>query len=373
MPKTLQTTTVTMSVDSSYDRTAELHALDATLAGVRGLVASGVKHVPRIFHLPHPEEQLGGGDQQPPSATVPVIDLGGDRAAVVDAVGRAAAEWGFLQVTGPGVPEEAMASAMAAVRAFHEAESGEGSDKARLYSREPGKAIKYHCNFDLYQSPVANWRDTLYLRMAPDPPASDELPESCRDVLFEYAKQVKNLGVRLFEVLSEALGLEPSYLTDIECNQRQIILSHYYPPCPQPELAIGTSRHSDSGFLTILLQDEIGGLQILHEDRWVDVTPTPGAFIVNIGDLMQLISNDKFSSVEHRVVAKNAEPRVSIACFFSTHFHPASTRMYGPIKELLSKENPPLYKETLVRDYIARYYSVGLDGGQKTALTDFWL
>ncbi|CAN6247630.1 unnamed protein product [Urochloa humidicola] len=266
-----------------------------------------------------------------------------------------------------------MAAAVAAMRAFHEAGGGEGSDKARLYSREPGKAVKYHCNFDLYQSPVANWRDTLYLRMAPDPPAADELPEICRDALFEYAKQVKNLGDRLFELLSEALGLKPSYLTDVECNQGQIILAHYYPPCPQPELAIGTSRHSDSGFLTILLQDEIGGLQILHEDRWVDVTPTPRAFIVNIADLLQLISNDKFSSVEHRVVAKNAEPRVSIACFFSTHFHPASTRMYGPIKELLSKENPPLYKETLVRDFIARYYSVGLDGRKKTALSDFLL
>ena len=108
------------------------------------------------------------------------------------------------------------------------------------------------------------------------------------DALFEYAEQVKNLGSTLFELLSEALGLKPSYLTDIECNQGQIILCHYYPPCPQPELAIGTSRHSDSGFLTILLQDEIGGLQILHEDQWVDVTPTPGAFIVNIGDLLQV-------------------------------------------------------------------------------------
>jgi isopenicillin N synthase-like dioxygenase len=108
-----------------------------------------------------------------------------------------------------------------------------------------------------------------------------------RDVLFEYAKQVKNLGNNLFELLSEALGIKPSYLPDIDCNQGQIILCHYYPPCPLPELAIGTSRHSDSGFLTLLLQDEIGGLQILHEDRWVDVTPTPGAFIVNIGDLLQ--------------------------------------------------------------------------------------
>ncbi|KAI4995185.1 hypothetical protein ZWY2020_035088 [Hordeum vulgare] len=116
---------------------------------------------------------------------------------------------------------------------------------------------------------------------------------------------------------------------------------------------------------------QIGGLQILHEDRWVDVTPTPGAFIVNIGDLLQLVSNDRFRSVEHKVVAKNAAPRVLIACFFSTHFHPASTRLYGPIKELLSDENPPLYRETLVRDYIKHYYSIGLDA--KTAISDFRL
>ncbi|KAM3373251.1 hypothetical protein ACQJBY_019948 [Aegilops geniculata] len=193
----------------------------------------------------------------------------------------------------------------------------------------------------------------------------------CSDVLFEYAKQLKMLGKTLFDLLSEALGLKPSYLTDIECNQGQVIVCHYYPPCPQPELAIGTSRHSDYGFLTILLQDEIGGLQVLHDDRWVDVTPTPGAFIVNIGDLLQLVSNDGFRSVEHRVLAKNTAPRVSIACFFSTQFHPASTRMYGPIKELLSNENPPLYRETLVRDYVKHYFSIGLDG--KTAISDFRL
>ncbi|XP_047091575.1 1-aminocyclopropane-1-carboxylate oxidase homolog 1-like isoform X2 [Lolium rigidum] len=365
-------------MSAAYDRAAELRALDATFSGVRGLVASGVTHVPRIFRLPDhhqqpPHEPIHPSSQETPVAPsskyVPVIDIGaGDRASVVAAVGRAAAEWGFFQVTGHGVPLESMATAVDAVRGFHEAGGGEGSDKARLYSREPARAVKYHCNFDLYQSRVANWRDTLYLRMAPDPPHAGELPETCR-ALFEYAQQVKNLGNILFELLSEALGLKQSYLTDIECNQGQIILCHYYPPCPQPELAIGTSRHSDSGFLTVLLQDEIGGLQILHEDRWVDVTPTPGAFIVNIGDLLQLISNDRFRSVEHRVVAKNVAPRVSIACFFSTHFHPASTRMYGPIKELLSDENPPLYRETLVRDYIKHYYSIGLDA--KTAISNF--
>uniref|UniRef100_A0A453AA41 Fe2OG dioxygenase domain-containing protein n=1 Tax=Aegilops tauschii subsp. strangulata TaxID=200361 RepID=A0A453AA41_AEGTS len=372
-----QDTSTTSAMSAAYDRTADLRALDATCSGVRGLAASGITQLPRIFRVPdhhHESPPPQALFQESPSsaASIPVIDLGGpDRAAVVAAVRRAAAEWGFFQVTGHGVPLESMAAATDATRGFHEADGCEGSDKARLYSREPARAVKYHCNFDLYQSPVANWRDTLYLRMAPDPPDAGDLPDSCRNALFEYAEQVKNLGSTLFKLLSEALGLKPSYLTDIECNQGQIILCHYYPPCPQPELAIGTSRHSDSGFLTILLQDEIGGLQILHEDRWVDVTPTPGAFIVNIGDLLQLISNDGFRSVEHRVVAKNAAPRVSIACFFSTHFHPASTRMYGPIKELLSDENPPLYRETLVRDYIKHYYSIGLDA--KTAISDFRL
>ncbi|TVU07391.1 hypothetical protein EJB05_47444, partial [Eragrostis curvula] len=141
----------------------------------------------------------------------------------------------------------------------------------------------------------------------------------------------------------------------------------------RPELAIGISRHSDPGFLTVLLQDDIGGRQILHDGRWVDVASIPGAFIVNMGDLFQFISNDKFSSVEHRVGVKNAGPRVSIACFFSTHFHPASTRMYGPIKELLSEENPPLYRETLVRYYLVQCYNLGLDGREKTALSNLRL
>ncbi|KAK9109764.1 hypothetical protein Sjap_017824 [Stephania japonica] len=353
-------------IPSHYDRRQEVEAFDSTKAGVRGLVEDGVTKVPRMFFSPPDwnSEKIASKDSD--HFRIPVIDLGGTNLESVDAVGhkeivsqvrRAAETWGFFQIVDHGIPVEILDEMLQGVRKFHELPKEE---RSKYYTRNASKGIVYNSNFDLYTAPAANWRDTIACFVTPVSPNPDDLPREIRDTLKEYSKQIMKLGVALFELLSEALGLNPSHLNDMGCSEGLVFAGHYYPKCPEPELTMGTSKHSDNDFLTVLLQDQLGGLQVHFQDEWIDVTPMHGGLVVNVGDLLQLISNDKFKSAEHRVLSNHAGPRMS-ASFFSTTTLP-STRTFGPIKELLSQENPPLYREIMIPEYVKVSNEKGLDG-----------
>ncbi|KAF3679888.1 1-aminocyclopropane-1-carboxylate oxidase -like protein [Capsicum annuum] len=346
----------------NYDKYSELKAFDDTKAGVKGLIDAGITKVPQIFI--HPDAlQNNPSNPKNTHSNFPLIDLqniSNNKNEIVKQVQEASETWGFFQVINHGIPEAVLDEMLHGARRFHEQDV---NIKKTYYSRDVARKVTYNSNFELFseKSLAADWRDSLYSVMAPNPAKPEELPETCREIIIEYSDHVMKLGYTLLELLSEGLGLKPNHLKDMGCAEGLGILCNYCPKCPQPELAMGTTRHADYDFFTVLLQDDIGGLQVFHKNQWVDVPPIHGALIINIGDILQLISNDKYKSIDHRVLAKKIGPRISVASFFSTGPF-ASSRIYGPIEELLSKDNPPKYRTTTAKDFFEYSIKKGLDG-----------
>ncbi|KAJ4722654.1 1-aminocyclopropane-1-carboxylate oxidase [Melia azedarach] len=345
-----------------YDRAEEVKAFDETKAGVKGLVDAGIVNIPKMFIRP-PDELTEELISHKTNFQVPVIDLRGFRhnklEEILDQVRFASQTWGFFQVVNHGIPFEVLEEMINAARNFHEQDLEE---KKEFYTRDRTRSVRLDSNFDLYHSRTASWRDTLTIStLVHKNLDSNKVPEVCRAAAEEYIKQVTKLGDTLFELLSMALGLKPEYLHDMGCSSGHNLVCHYYPPCPQPELTLGASRHSDPSFLTILLQDQIGGLQVFYENQWIDVEPIAGGLVVNIGAFLQVVSNDKFKSFDHRVAANHVGPRVSVACFFTGH-DTVTPKPYGPIKELISEENPAIYGDFLISEYFSKYGTRALDG-----------
>ncbi|KAI8003775.1 hypothetical protein LOK49_LG08G02748 [Camellia lanceoleosa] len=136
-----------------------------------------------------------------------------------------------------------------------------------------------------------------------------------KDATLEYMIHITKLGQTFLELLSEALGLKPDHPSLMDCGKVCSLVCHYYLACLESELTLGNSQHLDPAFLTLLLTKQIGGLQVLHQNQWIDVEPIEGGLIINVGDFLQIVSNGKFKSVDHRVVSNRVGPRMSITLF----------------------------------------------------------
>ncbi|KAM4108818.1 hypothetical protein ACB094_03G074200 [Castanea mollissima] len=227
---------------------------------------------------------------------IPEIDLKGiheggfRRKQIIEEIQHASETWGFFEIVNHGISEDVLEAMIKGIRRFHEQPI---EVKREYYTRDMNKKVRSVSTFD-NQAKAVSWKETLFCTMAPEAPNPEELPAAA---------------------------------------------GYYYPACPEPDQTKGANEHTDPDFFTILLQDQIGGLQVHYKN-----------YIV----LVQLISNDKFKSSKHRVLTNLVGPRISVSCFVSTHLYPFN-RVYGPTKELLSDDNPALYRETLVRDYVADY------------------
>jgi isopenicillin N synthase-like dioxygenase len=105
--------------------------------------------------------------------------------------------------------------------------------------------------------------------------------------------EVRALVLRLLAAISEALGLDPDYLNICFGKHNQGMTINYYPPCPNPDLTLGLQGHSDASAITVLMQGNENGLQVLKNGKWVAVNPIANAFVINLGDQLQVISKSR--------------------------------------------------------------------------------
>ncbi|CAK7329800.1 unnamed protein product [Dovyalis caffra] len=163
-----------------------------------------------------------------------------------------------------------------------------------------------------------------------------------REVCEEYAKELEKLAYKLLGLIALSLGLPQNRFHGFFKDQISFVRLNHYPPCPVPHLALGISRHKDAGALTILAQDDVGGLEVKRktDGKWLWVKPTPNAYIINVGDIIQVWSNETYESVEHRMIVNSEKERFSIPFFFN----PAHYTIVKPLEELTNERNPAKYR-----------------------------
>ncbi|CAN6868140.1 unnamed protein product [Brassica oleracea] len=312
-------------------------------------IASSVDHVPSnyvrpISDRPNLSEIETSGD------SIPMIDLqelhGPNRAYVI------------YQIKNHGVPEKTIERMMTVAREFFRQPE---SERVKHYSADTKKTTRLSTSFNVGSEKVSNWREFLRLHCLPIEEFISEWPSSpvsFREVTAEYATSLRALVLVLLEAISESLGLAKDSVSNTLGKHGQHMALNYYPPCPQPDLTFGLPGHKDPNLITALLQDEVSGLQVFKDGKWIAVHPVPNTFIVNVGDQMQVISNDKYKSVLHRAVVNSDKERISIPTFYC----PSLDAVVGPQQELINEEEEShaVYRSFTYAEYYEKFWDRAL-------------
>ncbi|XP_031126966.1 probable 2-oxoglutarate-dependent dioxygenase At5g05600 [Ipomoea triloba] len=331
---------------------------------VQCLYESGITTIPERY-----VKRVPGAEVEDEGVNIPLIDLkdldssdGSVRNRVLERISEACREWGFFQVVGHGVDHGLMADMQAAWREFFRLPLEEKQE----YGNSPATYEGYGSRQGVEKGAKLDWNDYFFLHFLPnsimDTCKWPHLPVSCRELIAKYCEEVANLGDKLTRILSVNLGLKEDRIHEAFGGHEEraaCLRVNFYPKCSQPDLAMGLSPHSDPGGLTFLLVDaDVAGLQIFHGDKWITVKPLPNAFIINIGDQIQVMTNDIYKSVEHRVMANSEKERLSMALFYN----PGGDVVVKPLEEVVSKDKPAMYPAMTYYQYRTFIMTKGLKG-----------
>jgi isopenicillin N synthase-like dioxygenase len=273
------------------------------------------------------------------SSEVPIIDLSADHETVVEKIGKACREWGFFQIVGHGVDPSLIEATMDRTRAFFALPKADKRALSRsrdnpwgFYDRELTKNVRDKKEvFDIGpDAPGVAASSDPFAGQTPWPDAASDFELMMR----RYFKEAVGVSDRLMEMISLSLGARPGDMASAFKPEHTSFLRLNYYPVADPLAGeaeggadLGIHHHTDAGALTLLLQDGVSGLQVYREGFWHNIQPVDGAFVINIGDMVQVWSNDLYRAPVHRVLAMDRADRYSIPFFYN----PAYETIVAPL------------------------------------------
>ncbi|MCO5552078.1 hypothetical protein L7F22_005588 [Adiantum nelumboides] len=330
-------------------------------------------------------------------SSIPVIDLqellhqdGHSARMAAQALANACEEWGFFQIS-TSLMEDVRRLVKEFLNLFME------KKMKRPMKSDSHCSTGYGRNFDFSEDTILDWVDALINYISPpalkNPEYWPDKPAAYR-YIFVTRKSFKLYRLSTFFKLSNFLAfLDSSFLEEaVGGEDSQVVLRvNHYPRCQQPDLVLGLRPHSDGSAITLLLHDEVEGLQVKKDGVWWAVKPIPDALIVNIGDMMQvicknlklvnlfwvieglvvelgsnddnismlqLVSNGRYTSMEHRAVVRSDNERISIVVFYL----PAASAFLSPITTEGTESQNALYKPIKYGDYLTELRNKELQG-----------
>ncbi|KAL2317772.1 hypothetical protein Fmac_031648 [Flemingia macrophylla] len=311
-----------------------------------------VASIPAMF-VRTEAEQPGTTTVHGVSLEVPVIDFSeADEEKVVQQIVEASCVWGMFQIVNHNIPTHVIGKLQSVGKAFFELPQ----EEKEVYSKPTGPHCVegYGTKLQKEVNGKRGWVDHLFHFIWPPSSVNHRFwptnPTSYREVNEEYSKLLCGVVDKLFKSMSVGLGLEENELKEAANNgdeMQHLLKINYYPPCPCPNLVLGVPPHTDMSYLTILVPNEVQGLQAFRDGHWYDVKYVPNALVIHIGDQMEILSNGKYKAVYHRTTVNKEETRMSWPVFIE----PKPEHEVGPHPKLINQENPPKYKTKKFKDY----------------------
>ena len=286
---------------------------------------------------------------------IPVVDISGlidgtAKERVAREINAALRSAGFMYVKGHGIGQDFIDRVFEVTRAFfdlpleqkmdlHISKSGpalRGYIEVFGENTDPGKTLDLKECIDL----GPEWDGPVSPFFGPNP-WPEALPEF-RELAYGYHEAMVVLARQILGGIALSLDLAQDYFDPMLNRPISIQRMLHYPPQSGvvDEKIIGIGAHTDYGSLTILAQDDVGGLQVMNRDGdWVQAPPIPGTFVINIGDLIQRLSNDIYLANLHRVVNTSGRERYSIPFFLDADFD----AVIAPLENCITPDHPSAY------------------------------